>query len=99
MGIGIDILCLSSKLQILPDFLLDDVSGSFSAISIIEITIIGTMFASVLGYVAYELWSDFRDSFCVKAEENKHKKRKIFFSLLNKVLPLESRVDDDKKNK
>lgn len=64
MGIGVDVLCLISKMNMIPKSMVNDVSGSFSAISIIEMTLMGVLLFTVLLYVIIDIYFGIKESFC-----------------------------------
>lgn len=63
MGIGVDVLCLISKMQMIPKSMVNDVSGSFSTISIIEITIMSILLMTVFLYVLVEIFFGLKNMF------------------------------------
>ena len=101
MGIGIDMLCLLSKLEMLPKSTMNDVSGTFSTIAIIELSILSPLLATVLLSNVINIIFDLRKSFCTSEKiKNNNLKSALFYSFLNKVTPLKhfENIENSAKN-
>lgn len=61
----------------------------------IEIAILGLMFLSVLLFVVIEIFFGLRESLCKSLKlKNKHLKPVLFYSILNKVMPLQESANN-----
>lgn len=89
-----DVLCLISKWEIIPKSMLNDVSGSFSEISIVEMAILGPMFMTVLLFVMIDIFFGLRETFCTSEKNrDKHLKPALFYAILNKVMPFNDNLN------
>lgn len=94
MGIGVDVLCLLSKLEKLPKNMTKDMLGTLCALSIIELSILVPLLITVLLYVVIEALFGLREAFCrTENGRNKFRNNAHLYSIINKIVPINQEND------